>query len=338
MVKLQDIARMAGVSKATASLALNGSDRIKDETRARVLEVAQQYNYIPKRYAQTLARGKSGVIGVVTPNVESEFYGNLVQCLDKQIQRRGYTMYLALSNERLDMEEKIVQHFVASDVEGVVVVPLNTPIDGSQVQYIQLLKNQEIPCVFASSYYENAGVPYCMVDLEEGTYRLVTHLLNSGRRNIVFYTGFYRATPTALRIQGYRRAFAAQGLTVDESCLIECEQIDYDYAYALTAHLLDTGRPIDAIIAVNDAMALGAVNLLRRRGHAIPEEIAVAGFDNVNYSRVSPVQITTINQDLDEISWGAVDVLFRQMQASGEIVEKKIVEPEMVVRESTLHL
>ena len=85
-------------------------------------------------------------------------------------------------------------------------------------------------------------------------------------------------------------------------------------------------------------MALGAVNLLRRKDYAIPGDIAVAGFDNVNYSRVSLVQITTINQDLDEISWGAVDILFRQMQAKGEIVEKKIVEPELVVRESTLHL
>lgn len=338
MLKLQDIARLAGVSKATASLALNGSDRIKDETRMKVVEIAQQYRYIPKRYAQTLARGKSGLIGVVTPNVESEFYGKLLQCLNKQIQRRGYTMYLAISNERLELEEKAVQHLVASDVEGVIVVPLNMPIDGAQVQYIQLLRNQGIPCVFASSYYEHSNVPYCMVDLEEGTYRLVTHLLNSGHRNIVFYTGFHRATPTALRIRGYQRAFEARGMEAVQSNLIECEQIDYDYAYALTAHLLDTGREFDAIIAVNDAMALGAVNLLRRKDYAIPGDIAVAGFDNVNYSRVSLVQITTINQDLDEISWGAVDILFRQMQAKGEIVEKKIVEPELVVRESTLHL
>ena len=146
MPKLQDIAHLAGVSKATASLALNGSPRIKEETRRRVIEVANQYHYIPKRYAQTLASGKSGIIGVVTPNVESEFYGKLVRCLDRQIQRRGYTMYLALSNERLDLEEIAIQHFVGSDVEGVVVVPLNLPIHASQLQYLSLLHGREIPC------------------------------------------------------------------------------------------------------------------------------------------------------------------------------------------------
>lgn len=338
MPKLQDIARLAGVSKATASLALNGSPKIKESTRQRVVDVANQYHYIPKRSAQTLASGKSGIIGVVTPSVESEFYGKLVRCLDKQIQRRGYTMYLALSNEQLDLEEKAVQHFVGSDVEGVVVIPLNLPIDGSEIRYIELLHSQGIPCVFASSYYEKTSVPYCMVDLEDGTFRLVTHLLKSARKKIVFYTGYRAAVPTALRISGYRRAFDAFGLEFDESNLIECESIDYDYSYTLTAHLLDTGREIDAIIAVNDAMALGAVNSLRHRNCAVPEQIAVAGFDNVNYSRVSPVQITTINQNLDEISWGAVDLLFQQIQHKGEVVEKRIIEPELIVRESTLSL
>ena len=338
MPKLQDIAHLAGVSKATASLALNGSPRIKEETRRRVIEVANQYHYIPKRYAQTLASGKSGIIGVVTPNVESEFYGKLVRCLDRQIQRRGYTMYLALSNERLDLEEIAIQHFVGSDVEGVVVVPLNLPIHASQLQYLSLLRGREIPCVFASSFYEDADIPYCMVDLEEGSYRLVTHLLKSGHRKIIFYKGFEHATPTALRIKGYRRAFAEYGLEVVESNLIECESIDYDYAYTLTAQLLEANREFDAIIAVNDAMALGAVNSLRHRNYSVPDDIAVAGFDNVNYSRVSPVPITTINQDLDEISWGAVDLLFQQIQEKGVPAQKRIIEPELVVRESTLRL
>lgn len=338
MVKLQDIARMAGVSKATASLALNGSTSVKDETRRRILEIAEEYHYIPRKHAQTLARGHSKVIGVVAPDVESEYYGRLVQCLDKQIQRRGYAMYLGLSNERPEIEEKMIRHFIASDVEGVVIVPLNMPIDGNKLSYLRMMEEQGIPCVFASSYYENTDISCCMVDLEEGTFRLVTHLLNSGCREIIFYTGFKQAVPSALRIKGYERAFAAQGLCPNPANLVACEQIDYDFAYALTARLLDAGRKMDAVIAVNDAMALGIVNLLRSCNIAVPGDIAVAGYDNTGYSRVSPVPITTVNQDLEEVSWGAVDVLFGQMEKNTFLVSKKIVAPELLVRESTLHI
>lgn len=334
-LKLEDIARIAGVSKATASLALNGSNMVKDQTREKIQKIARENNYIPHSLARGLARKKSGIIGVIVPDIESEYYGKLVHCLDEEIQRQGYSMVLAISNDKPETERKNVESFITQCVEGVIIAPINQ--QNHELQYLEELDENNISLVYVTAYYPKIERSCVMVDLEEGEYMLVQHLLSMGRKEILFLTGSHAILPSISRIKGYCRAFQERGMTVDQSNIVECEKIDYQYAYHYIEEYMIQGKKMpDAIIAVNDMMALGVVNALRAVGVNIPEQISVAGYDDITYSKVSPIPITTIYQDMGRMSLVAVNMLIEQINRGVRLTEKSWIDPEIIIRESTV--
>lgn len=335
-VKLGDIANAAGVSKATASLALNGSDLVKDTTRDTILRIAKEMNYIPDRSAQSLVKKKSGVIGVIVPDIESEYYGRLVMLLDQKIREKGYSMLLALSSDKSKQEEQAVKNFIANNVEGVIIVPINK--EPSSTKHLSMLDTHKIPYIFATSYYAGVSHKCVMVNLELGSYYLAKYLLNMGRRNIRFFCGSSRIIPTITRANGIRRAFAEKGLTFSKEHIVVFNEITYDGAYSYTLSNAQSLNSADAIITVNDMMALGVINALLQMGISVPDQIAVAGYDNVTYSMVSPIPITTINQDLSRISMDSVNLLLREIRSPEETWDEEdnhMINPELIIRSST---
>lgn len=272
-IKLEDVAKIAGVSKATASLALNGSQLVKNETREKVLNIAKEKHYVPHTLARGLARKKSGIIGVIVPDIESEYYGKLVRHLDEDIRRKGYTMVLAISNDQPEKERKSVEMFIAQCAEGVIIAPINYPND--DLSYVEQLDENNIPVVYVTAYYPSVNRGCVMVDLEQGEYLLVHHLLDTGHKKILFLTGSHRIIPSISRIRGYYQAYSEKNLKVDADNIVECKRIDYEYTYNYIEEFLDNSLEYpDAIITVNDMMALGAINALRRRSIEVPDEIS----------------------------------------------------------------
>ena len=332
-IKLKDIAEMAKVSVATASLAMNGSPLVNDETRRRILALASEHGYTPNAMAKGLARRRSGVIGLVVPDIESAYYGRLVSCIDKSVRDGGYSMILSISNDQQDIERKIIQNFLAERVEGVLLAPVNTK--NTDMSHVHHLEKRKVPCVFVTSRYPQVDGPYVMVDLEEGTFRLVSYLLDIGHRRIFFLCGSRDVVTTSYRINGYERAFREKGLEADPRCFIECNRLDYGQAYETTERLLRAHAGMDAIITINDMMALAAANAILSSGTRVPADISVAGYDNMIFSRISPVPITTVMQDIELMSRNAVELLFRMI--NGDFVESGSVmlQPELIVRAST---
>ncbi len=324
---------MAKVSVATASLAMNGSPRVKEETKRRILTLAEEYGYTPNAMAKGLARRRSGVIGLVVPDIESAFYGKLVSCIDENVRDAGYSMILSTSNDQQDIERKIIQNFVAERVEGVLLAPVNKK--NLDMTHMDHLDKHKVPCVFVTSKYPQVDKPFVMVDLEEGTYRLVSLLLETGHRNIHFLCGSRHVITTSYRISGYERACRDKGLNVDPTCFIECNRLNYDHAYETTERLLRSHSTIDAIITINDMMALAAANAIIASGKRIPTDISVAGYDNMIFSRISPVPITTVMQDIELMSRNAVDLLFRIINNGTPDPSAVMLRPELIVREST---
>jgi LacI family transcriptional regulator len=332
-VKIKDIAKMAGVSEATVSLSLNDSPLVKEETKIKIKEIAIELGYVPNAVARNLAKSRSKTIGLIVPDIENIYYGKLVKHIDENIREAGYDTILAISNDKSSIERQFINKFISQKVEGVIIAPINQL--NSDIKYLNILERHGIALVCATAYYPGINTPFIMVDLEEGTYRLVRYLLDIGHRNIVFLCGSRSVITTSMRIEGYIKAFTERALAYDDSNFIECSRIDYDEACDIAEKLMMSGKDIDAIITINDIMALGVLNVLKANKIKVPGDISLAGYDNVIFSSIASVAITTVNQDIKSISRNAVNMLFNKIKGMDNFNEKMFLKPEIIIREST---
>ncbi|MDR3644430.1 MAG: LacI family DNA-binding transcriptional regulator, partial [Clostridia bacterium] len=334
-ISLKDIARLANVSEATASLALNGRGGVNAQTRQRVQQIASENGYLPNAMACRLSKSKSGTIGLVIPDLENPFFGKLARCIDAQVRGAGYNTVIGLSNEDPETEDSVLRYFISNRVEGILIAPADMlRADLSPIR--QISENYGIPYVFATSYYPGLEAPVVMTDLESGSYSLVRYLLGLGHRNIYFIGGKREIVSTACRLNGYIRAFAEYGLVAGDERLCECERCNFYEAYYSTCGILKNDRRVNAIVTVNDVMALGVLKALNENHIKIPDDISVAGYDNLMFSSVSMIPITTVSQDVESISREAVNVLLKKISGTGrDESDTVLIRPELIIRQST---
>ncbi len=331
---LQDIARMANVSEAAVSMALNNKKGVSEETRLKIKEVANQLHYKPNAIARSLVKQKSRTIGLVVSDTENPYYGKIVKCVDSYIREFGYQLIIAISNEDPSTEVEIIEEFMSKQVEGIIVVPTNRPHNNSA--YYNTLSKQHLPCIFLSAFYKGLDLPYVMVDLKEGMYNLVKYLLNIGHRDIYFICGNYQTIATDFRIEGYKAAYSELNVEINDNFFIECPKVTFEQAYQSTIKLIKNAGNIDAIVTANDYMALGVLKALHDSKIKVPEDISVAGFDNVVFSSIATTPITTVTQDIPEMVNICVDILLDIIKKNEFIsMDPVFVKPELIIREST---
>ena len=333
MIKLKDVAKRARVSEATASLALNRKKGVNALTRDRVLKAAEILGYTPNAIASGLATRRTRTIGLVVTDIENPFFGSITRYVDEFVRERGCTLVLSVSNDELALEERIVSYFVGKRVEGAIIVPtINRRQDFG---CFTNLRRHRIPFVFATTYYPGIDADCVMTDLKKGSYQLGKYLLGLGHRDILFLASHDRGVPvSSLRIEGLQKSFAEAGFPSDRVEVAECERTSFSCGYATTIKALKERIP-DAIVAVNDITALGAERAARERGLQIPRDISVCGYDDVIFSRISEIPLTTVKQDIKQICRKTVDTLFDLIRGkpSSNAIHK--VQPELIIREST---
>lgn len=333
MIKLSDVAQKADVSNATASMVFNGRPGVNAATRDRVLAAAAELGYLPNNVARNLAMKGSRSIGLAITDIENPFFGSLTRYINEHASLLGYTTLIALSNDQPKEEDRIIGNFVGDRVAGIIIVPVMC--QRSDYQSYELLKRRNIPYVFATSFYLGLSSEYVMTDLELGSYRLTRYLLDLGHREIVHLVSADKSAPLcSLRLAGYERAFAEKGLTPDPSLIIRCEKPDFHSGYLATKNFLDT-RQADALLAINDILALGAKKAIRERGLSIPDDLSVAGYDDLIFSSITDTPLTTVRQNIEQIAKLSVQRLVNKIDGSLSETSPLLIEPDLMVREST---
>ena len=333
MIKLKDVASLASVSEATASLVMNNRPGVKSETRERVLEAAMSLGYTPNFIARGLAMQKTHTIGLVVTDIENPFFGTLTRYVDEYVLNRGCNLILSVSNDDPGLEERIISDFIGKRVDGVIIVPTVSTVRNLLV--FEQLISHKIPFVFSTTYYEEIECEHIISDLEEGAYRLTRYLIELGHRVILFFFASNReAIPSKLRIKGYEKALTEAGLKIQADWLIECRKPDFGCGYSMAQAVVQNKKP-DAIITMNDIMALGAKRGVIDLGFKIPEDISIAGYDDVIFSSISEIPLTTVRQDIQEISRETVDVLFEKIAGNKPHDRFIKLTPELIVRKST---
>jgi LacI family transcriptional regulator len=337
MVKLKDVAASAGVSTATVSLVLNKKPGVNARTREKVLQASHTLGYTPNTIARGLATQRSRTIGLIVTDIENPFFATVTKYMDQFTKEAGYGLIFEITNDDLAREENRLKDFIGRRVEGLVIVPTLRTLR-ADFSIFDRLRSLKIPCVFLTSYYPGHECHCVMTDLERGSYLITRHLVRLGHRDIVLLAPHdTHVIPAALRIKGFMRALKESRCPFKQDMIVRCQEPNFRNGYEKTAALIRRRKP-DAIMAINDILALGANRAITEAGYRVPRDIAVAGFDDVIFASISEVPLTTVKQDVPEMCRLAVQDLTRLLALKDPCKKRflfRSVRPELIVRAST---
>jgi LacI family transcriptional regulator len=330
-ITLKTIADEVGLSITTVSRALAGYDDVNEETRRRIVAIAERLGYQPNLAARHLRSKQTNTIGMVVPRTahfSDPFFMELLAGVGRQASEHGYDL-LVSAQMRGEEELAAYRRMVAGGrVDGMVLARVLQ--HDPRIDYLQ----QALYPFVAFGQSEDSTYPYIEVDGADGMYRLVAHLVEYGHRRFGFVLSPDELAFTALRWAGCRRALDDFGLPYDERYVTGGDLTRQSGTQAAD-YLLSLPEPPTAIIACNDQMALGVMQAARHRGLIVGQDVAVAGFDDIPAAGGSDPPLTTIRQPIYGIGYRLADMLVRLIHGE-ELEERQIfLKPELIIRASS---
>ena len=329
---LKEIARQAGVSRSTVSRVLNDQPNVSARARGQVLAVTERLNFQPNAIARSLASGRSRVIGLVIPVGVSSFFTDpffpsLTQGIAAACNSHDYTVALWLADA--EHERQIARKIIHGGlVDGVIVA--SALIDDPM---IPMLVQSRIPLVLVGRHPADDRISYVDVDNRASSKAMVGYLLELGHRRIATVTGPRAAIVSRDRLSGYGAALDAWGIPSDPSLVVEGD-FSEDSGYTAMKPLLARPERPDAVFAASDSMALGVLRALREAGIRVPEEVAVAGFDDAPFAARTEPPLTTVRQPIQQIGTVAAERLFEVIENPNTPPRRTILPTELVIRAS----
>lgn len=324
---LKDLAQELGVSIATVSRALRGSPEIGLAMQARVKELARLRNYRPNPFAQSLRKEAPRMIGVVVPNLVTHYYAAVLDGIEDEARKAGYSVISANTHEQSADEVRAVDNFISLHVEGIIACLSQNTTDYSHFEEISKMG---IPLVFFGRTCLPEKFSSVTANGDEAAQQATQHLIDTGSRRIAFIGGPNHLDMVKRRKHGYLEALRENRIAVDRS-LVVCEKIDYQWALdAATALLTRDDRP-DAILAFNDIITFAAFTAIKHLGLRIPDDVALIGFTDDVHARYVTPQLSVIEDQSHEMGREACQLLLENINGSREIC-KKIVPQRLVIR------
>ena len=330
-VTLKDIARECGVSLGTASLAINNRPGINEETRRRVISVAEKNGYQPSMNARTLTTKESNLIGLLVPNLTNLVYATLVQGIEMAFREIGYRMIIATTGNNEEYEKSMIEQFVSFRVAGVILYPSITKIRNPG--YLDILKKNGIPLVFLAGYYRDIDAPHCMSDIYMGLKELTSHMYGQGYRKFRYIGGCRDIVSNQMKIKGISESLAHYGISFSDSDYIELSQSNFKQAYEAARNMIATGQDFDAVITADAYTGFGVYNALVEAGYSVPGDVGLAHMDNVIEKRMCVIHMTCLEQDLRRMIDCSVGMIMKMI--NGEAVSDVEMATRLVIREST---
>jgi LacI family transcriptional regulator len=327
-VTIRDVARKAGVSTSTVSRVLNDTCPVDERKRVRVLAAVEELGYSPDPAARTLLGKRTGALGVLLPFVGAEFFSEFLTGLDEAAQAKDF--FLIISTSHRDAEEfRAAMHALERRVDGMIVMAPELNGDAS------LVARSGRRLVFVNTYVEDGSFNVINFDNFGGSFDVTKHLLESGHRDIALIKGPIEAKDARERTRGYRAAMAEFGIR-DTSDLEFQGEYTQEAGYLAMRTLLsgDRTRP-SAVVCANDYCAMGALRALNEAGVAIPDEMAIAGFDGITSGQYTQPSLTSVRVPMHAIGNRAIERLIELIDTGDESSRQEIIPVEIVLRAST---
>ncbi|MCR3955024.1 MAG: LacI family transcriptional regulator [Gudongella sp.] len=328
---IKDIAKAAGVSTATVSMILNKKDKnISQPTRERVLRIAKDINYIPNSMARSLVTSQTKTLGLILPDIVNPFFPEIARGAEDRAREAGYSIIICNTDDNVDQENKYIQMLTEKMVDGIILTH-----SANRNDEMSGLENSRIPIILIDRDYDSPNVlGKVLVDNSRASRDGVNYLIGKGYRRIAYIAGPLNTGTARDRLEGYRMALAEKGIDYDER-LVRVGEYRSKWGYEAAASLLDDGMDFEAIFCGNDAIAIGAMKRLRERGIAVPDDIAIMGFDDIYIASMVDPELTTIKQPNYSMGYEAVNMMIDSIQGNKIGKRNLILDTELVVRKSS---
>lgn len=321
MSSIKDIAKMCGVSVATVSKALNDKADIGEETKKKIKEVAREMGYFPQYYARAIRMNKSFNIGVLfmdeaMSGLTHDYFANILNSFKVTAESKGYDITFINSSKKLKKGKSYLEHCRYRGVDGVVIACIHF----ENPEVIELLES-DIPVVTVDHKF--IGRIAVLSNNFVGMRQLVDYIISMGHEKIAYIFGDDTSVTTQ-RLESFRKTMKAHGLEIPEEYLISSEYRNLKKAEKYTKQLLELPDPPTCIIYSDDYSAVGGIGQIHAMGRNIPEDISVAGFDDIFIAGQLRPRLTTVFQDTEKIGRKAAEKLIA-------LIEKKTVSMKPVV-------
>lgn len=328
-----DVAKAAGVSVGTVSNVLNRPDSVSERTRSKVEAAIGELNFVRNASARQLRSGEISTVGVVVLDIANPFFTEMARGIEDRLAQDDHTLMLCSSDEDPKREARFLRLFAEHGVRGVIATPSQGSLDA-----LLKLRERNIEPVLLDHTSPAADLASVAVDDVRGASLAVEHLLDAGHTHLAFLNGPLNLRQCVDRRDGVLQTLQARGLDPAEALVeIPLEALNADAGEAGVHQLLArSGRRPTAMFCANDFAALGALRALRELGLAVPDDMAVVGYDDVMFAGMLATPLTSVRQPMHALGWTAADILLTR-SADDATARQVEFEPELVVRASSSH-
>jgi DNA-binding LacI/PurR family transcriptional regulator len=330
---IKDVAKLAGVSVSTASLAMNNKPRVSEKTRIKVHRAAKILGYHPNVIARGLVSGRTETLGLIIPHTASyvfsfPYFAEVVRGIGNTANNFGYRLILSTTSTETAQESAYIRMVKEGFIDGLILLDIRL-----RDERITELRRLNFPFILIGRDPWSEGISYVDSDNINGTSKATQHLINLGHKRIIFINGPSDYAVSFDRLEGYRRALEEAGLSYSSN-LVKNSDFRQESGYRTIKELLAASYDFTALLAASDLMAMGAIKAIKERGLKVPEDIAVIGFDDIPAAGFADPPLTTVRQPIYQIGSLAAEILIRTLQKE-RVKKNQIVMPtELVIRKS----
>lgn len=333
-VTLKDLSKALNLSISTVSRALKDHQDISFETKKKVQQLAKELNYIPNSLAQNLRNSSTKTIGVVIPNLQLDFSSKIINGMIHKSREEGYRLVISESGHSYELEKDILQNMIRSGVDGVLLSLTNFTKNIDHV----LDAMDTCPIVLYDKVSDKIPCTKIVVDDEIGARKAVEHLIEQGRRKILYINGPDHSFNARKRLNGYIKALTLHNIELIEERIMQCKNVSIEEGKSIVEEALKNEIEFDSVFAVTDNAAIGAIKALKANGLKVPEQIAVVGFSNSKNATIIEPNLTSVEQPGFEIGKYAVHYLIKELMDSTVKTSSKVLElkTSLKIRESSV--
>ncbi len=325
-----DVAKLAGVSVSTVSVVINNKDKfVRQDLKEKILTAIRALNYSPNSIARSLKKQETKTIGLIVTNITSPVTPTMVRTIQRIGYDQGIDTIIIATEENKQVEISAVNNFVSKMLDGLIICP----IESDDYQHLAYAHQQAgIPIVsIERNLPPELGIPSVSTTNFETSYQAVQHLIVHGRRRIALIAMPVFGSNTRDRINGYKRATEEKGL-YDPSLVFQTDYVGSN-AYTIAIDLIQNHK-VDAIFAISQSIALGAYKAAMDCNQKIPNDIALIGYDSVDWMDAIPSPITRIKQPLEEIATVSANMLLQQRGNPDTVLNNVIIPSELLIKRS----
>jgi LacI family transcriptional regulator len=319
-----DVAKHAGVSKATVSRVINNNPKVNSAIRERVIATIQELGYRPSAIARSLANSTSNTLGLILPDITNPYFPVLARGIEDAAHRLGFTLFISNTDNDPDIEQEYIQKMVQQQVGGIILI---SSILGEDK--VNALSQLQIPFVLCDRLIDSSPFDTVSIDNYKASHEAVTHLISQGHTCIIHLAGPSLIQSAEMRKQAYVDAMHNHGLEP----MIQVGSFSYEAGFELMSSVLEEIKP-SAVFAANDLIALGAMNAIQHKGLRVPQDIAMVGCDDILFAQMSNPKLSTISVPAYQIGVTAVELLAERMRGVSVEARNVVVEHKFIQRES----